>query len=114
MKRCSAELMRNSPPNDHQAWPPKFTGGSCSMMSTRLPASTSSAAATSPARPAPTTIASACADGASLGTGRVASGCAGIRKLLRFEYYVHHDSGREGAGLPGVGRQDDHDGARRL
>ena len=46
--------------------------GSCSTMVTRLPASTSSAAATSPARPAPTTIASACGGRSALGTGVVA------------------------------------------
>src|SRR3954469_15182417 len=58
-RRCSGESTRNSPPNDHQAWPPKDASGSCSSRITRLPASASSAVATSPARPAPTTTTSA-------------------------------------------------------
>ncbi|MDQ1125919.1 hypothetical protein QE428_000952 [Microbacterium sp. SORGH_AS 505] len=58
-RRCSGESTRNRPPNDHHACPPKLASGSCSTISTRLPASSSSDAATSPASPAPTTIASA-------------------------------------------------------
>ena len=32
MRRCSGESMRNSPPNDHHAWPPSEAAGSCSTM----------------------------------------------------------------------------------
>ena len=50
---------RNSPPNDQNAWPPSVASGSWSSRITRRPASASSAVATSPASPAPTTITSA-------------------------------------------------------
>ena len=36
IRRCSGESMRNSPPNDHQAWPPNDAAGSCSTIVTRL------------------------------------------------------------------------------
>ena len=58
-RRCSAELTRKRPPNDQYACPPNHGSGSCSTRITRRPASASSAVATSPARPAPTTITSA-------------------------------------------------------
>src|SRR3954468_3243411 len=57
-RRCSGESTRNSPPKDHQACPPREPSGSWSSRITRLPASASSAVATSPARPAPTTTTS--------------------------------------------------------
>src|SRR3954469_5503 len=57
-RRCSGESIRNSPPKDHQACPPKDASGSCSTRTTRFPASASSAVATSPASPAPTTTTS--------------------------------------------------------
>src|SRR5690348_13889116 len=59
ISRCSGEPTRNSPPKDHHAWPPRLCSGSCSRRMTRLPESATSAAATSPARPAPTTMTSA-------------------------------------------------------
>ena len=59
IRRCSGESTRNSPPNDHQACPPRSASPSWSSSSTRRPASAASAAATSPARPAPTTTTSA-------------------------------------------------------
>src|SRR5690606_36623296 len=59
MRRCSGESTRKSPPKDHQAWPPRLCSPSWSTRTTRLPAWTSSAVATSPARPAPTTTTSA-------------------------------------------------------
>ena len=58
-RRCSGELTRKRPPKDQNACPPSEASGSCSRRTTRRPASTSSAAATSPARPAPTMITSA-------------------------------------------------------
>src|SRR3954467_6356214 len=57
-RRCSGESMRNRPPKLHQAWPPRDASGSCSRRMTRLPASASSAVATRPASPAPTTTTS--------------------------------------------------------
>ena len=60
MRRCSGLSTKNRPPSDQKAWPPSEFSPSCSRMITRLPASPSSAAATSPARPPPTMIASAC------------------------------------------------------
>ncbi len=59
IRRCSGESTKNSPPNDQNAWPPSEASGSWSSSSTFLPASASSAVATSPASPAPTTITSA-------------------------------------------------------
>ena len=59
IRRCSGVSTRNSPPSDQNAWPPRFCSGSWSTSSTRFPASASSAVATSPARPAPTTMTSA-------------------------------------------------------
>src|SRR5215207_982317 len=59
VRRCSGESTRNSPPKAQCAWPPSDASGSWSRTTTRRPASASSAVATSPARPAPTTIASA-------------------------------------------------------
>ena len=59
IRRCSGVPTRNRPPNDQKAWPPRFDSGSWSSSSTRRPARASSAVATSPASPAPTTIASA-------------------------------------------------------
>src|SRR5580692_773907 len=59
MRRCSGLSTKNSPPNDQNAWPPSEASGSWSSSSTLRPASHSSAVATSPARPAPTTITSA-------------------------------------------------------
>ena len=65
-RRCSGEFTKNSPPNDHQAWPPSDCSGSWSSSSTRRPASAASAAAASPASPAPTTITSASMTGPPL------------------------------------------------
>jgi hypothetical protein len=48
----------NKPPSDQNACPPKDTSGSWSSSITRFPASASSAHATSPASPAPTTMTS--------------------------------------------------------
>src|SRR3954451_9352667 len=58
-RRCSGESTRNSPPKDHHACPPSDASGSWSTRITRLPASASSAVATRPASPAPTTTTSA-------------------------------------------------------
>src|SRR3954470_19431349 len=58
-RRCSGESTRNSPPKDHHACPPRDASGSWSTRITRLPASASSAVATRPASPAPTTTTSA-------------------------------------------------------
>src|SRR4051794_2893019 len=68
IRRCSGLSTRNSPPRDQNAWPPRLCSGSCSTMTTRRPASASSAAATSPARPAPTTTASASVTGSMCGS----------------------------------------------
>src|SRR6266849_1066426 len=59
IRRCSGVPTRNRPPNDQNAWPPRFDSGSWSSRSTRRPALASSAVAVSPASPAPITIASA-------------------------------------------------------
>src|SRR4051794_4574738 len=59
IRRCSGESTRKSPPNDQKAWPPRLASLSWSTRTTRRPASASSAVAARPARPAPTTIASA-------------------------------------------------------
>src|SRR5262245_41557897 len=59
-RRCSGEPTRKRPPKDQKAWPPSEASGSCSMRSTRRPAAASSAVATRPASPAPTTMTSAC------------------------------------------------------
>ena len=59
MRRCSGLSTNISPPSDQNAWPPRELSGSWSTSSTFLPASASSAVATRPARPAPTTITSA-------------------------------------------------------
>ncbi len=64
IRRCSGESTRNRPPKDQNAWPPSDASGSWSTRSTRRPASASSAVATRPARPAPTTITSASVIGA--------------------------------------------------
>src|SRR6201999_871389 len=61
-RRCSGDPTRNNPPNDQNAWPPRLAAGSWSSSSTRRPASASSAVATRPARPAPTTMTSASSD----------------------------------------------------
>src|SRR3954451_3902297 len=58
-RRCSGELTKNKPPKLQNAWPPSDCSPSWSSSSTLRPASASSAAATSPARPAPTTMTSA-------------------------------------------------------
>ena len=58
-RRCSGLSTSISPPSDQNAWPPSDASGSWSTTMTLRPASASSAAATSPASPAPTTIASA-------------------------------------------------------
>ena len=52
-RRCSGESTRNSPPNDQNAWPPRFAAGSWSSRITRLPASASSAVADQPGEPGP-------------------------------------------------------------
>src|SRR3954447_16793486 len=59
MRRCSGLSTNMSPPSDQNAWPPKLASGSWSSRITRRPASASSAVATSPASPAPTTRTSA-------------------------------------------------------
>src|ERR1700691_2241168 len=58
-RRCSGLSTRNSPPNDQKAWPPRLCSPSWSTTMTRFPASAISVAATRPANPPPTTIASA-------------------------------------------------------
>src|SRR5205807_871981 len=58
-RRCSGEFTRNRPPKDQKAWPPSQGPGSCSRSATWRPALASSAVATRPARPAPTTMTSA-------------------------------------------------------
>src|SRR4051794_28590928 len=58
LSRCSGESTRNSPPKDQKAWPPREASGSWSTRITRRPASASSAVATSPASPPPTTMTS--------------------------------------------------------
>src|SRR3954462_9837211 len=58
-RRCSGLSTSISPPSDQNAWPPKDASGSWSTSTTRRPASASSAVATRPASPAPTTMASA-------------------------------------------------------
>ena len=59
MRRCSGLSTNISPPSDQNAWPPKLASGSWSSRITRRPASASSAVATRPASPAPTTMTSA-------------------------------------------------------
>src|SRR4051794_30797119 len=59
MRRCSGLSTSISPPSDQNAWPPKLASGSWSRTITRRPASASSAVATRPASPAPTTMTSA-------------------------------------------------------
>ena len=66
IRRCSGLSTRKSPPRLQNAWPPRLCSPSWSSSSTVRPASATSAAATSPARPAPTTITSA-STGGSLG-----------------------------------------------
>ena len=58
IRRCSGLSTNISPPSDQNAWPPKLASGSWSSRITRRPASASSAAATRPASPAPTTMTS--------------------------------------------------------
>src|SRR4051812_3599650 len=57
-RRCSGLSTKNSPPSDQNAWAPRLLRFSWSRTSTRRPAFASSWAATSPARPAPTTMTS--------------------------------------------------------
>src|SRR4051794_28018992 len=86
IRRCSGLSTRNRPPKDQNAWPPKEASGSWSSSRTRRPASASSAVATRPASPAPTTITSAsvigaasyATDGPSAALGRL-RGCVGAR-----------------------------------
>src|SRR3954454_12672009 len=59
MRRCSGLSTNISPTSDQNAWPPKVASGSWSSRITRRPASASSAVATRPASPAPTTTTSA-------------------------------------------------------
>src|SRR4051812_14429728 len=59
MRRCSGLSTNMSPPSDQNAWPPRLASGSWSSRITRRPASASSAVATRPASPAPTTMTSA-------------------------------------------------------
>ena len=60
-RRCSGESTRNSPPNDQNACPPRLAARLRRRAAmTRRPAATSSAVATRPARPAPTTTTSEC------------------------------------------------------
>src|SRR4051794_41150008 len=59
MRRCSGLSTNISPPSDQNAWPPRLASGSWSSRITRRPASASSAVATRPASPAPTTMTSA-------------------------------------------------------
>ena len=58
IRRCSGVSTRNSPPRLQKAWPPSDCSGSWSSSTTRRPASATSAAAASPARPWPTTMTS--------------------------------------------------------
>ena len=58
-RRCSGLSTMKSPPSDQNACPPSDASGSCSTRITRRPASASSAVATRPASPPPTTITSA-------------------------------------------------------
>src|SRR5215212_7832627 len=66
MRRCSGLSTSISPPSDQNAWPPRLPSGSWSSRITRRPASASSAVATRPASPAPTTMASASISGGNL------------------------------------------------
>src|SRR3954451_15120499 len=66
MRRCSGLSTNISPPSDQNAWPPKLASGSWSRRITRRPASASSAVATRPASPAPTTMTSASIPGGLL------------------------------------------------
>ena len=59
IRRCSGLSTRNRPPNDQNACPPRLAAFSWSTSATFLPRLVSSWVATSPARPAPTTITSA-------------------------------------------------------
>src|SRR6476469_2664482 len=59
IRRCSGLSTRKRPPKLQKAWPPRDCSPSWSTSTTRLPRSASSAVATSPARPAPTTTTSA-------------------------------------------------------
>src|SRR3954469_21690704 len=59
MRRCSGLSTNIRPPSDQNAWPPRPASGSWSSTITRRPASASSAVATRPASPAPTTTTSA-------------------------------------------------------
>src|SRR5690625_3246829 len=59
MRRCSGQSTRNSPPKDQKPCPPRPPSGCWSTSTTRRPAAASSAVATSPASPAPTTMTSA-------------------------------------------------------
>ena len=73
-RRCSGLSTKNSPPNDQNAWPPMLSAFSWSTIRTRRPRSTSSHAATRPARPAPTTMTSPSDTAATLaGVGYAAS-----------------------------------------
>src|SRR5687768_8133014 len=58
MRRCSGLSTNIRPPSDQNACPPRLPSGSWSSRITRRPASASSAAATRPASPAPTTMTS--------------------------------------------------------
>src|SRR5215210_2948972 len=66
MRRCSGLSTSISPPSDQNAWPPRFVSGSWSSRITRRPASASSAIATRPASPAPTTMTSVSISGGSV------------------------------------------------
>src|SRR5262249_21975482 len=106
-RRCSGELTKNRPPNDQYAWPPRFAAFSCSTSATFFPALVSSWAATSPARPAPTTIASASIRPACLhrrSGERQTLECAGAAPLIQVGE-VRHRSGRVPDVEPGLGRR---------
>lgn len=64
-RRCSGLLTKNKPPNDQKACPPTLARFSWSRISTHRPRSANSQAATRPANPAPTTMASAVSPSAS-------------------------------------------------
>ena len=59
IRRCSGLSTRKRPPNDQNACPPRFAAFSWSTRATFLPRLVNSCVATSPARPAPTTMTSA-------------------------------------------------------
>jgi hypothetical protein len=103
IRRCSGVSTRNSPPNDHGAYPPSDDCGSWLTMITRRPASDSSAAAVGPASLAPTMITPADV-GVGEGAGiRGALHPARRRRPLSFpSCEIPRPAGASGPPVPGV------------